>query len=124
MRTLFLPKAALSLFLICIGSFGYSQNVGIGTANPSVKLDVRTSDNGVGISLRTLKDSIGASTILRFTTSANLFAFPDDRTSFFGNYRTGGGSNLIFGTASSGSASAEKMRFSWAGHLGIGTDDP
>lgn len=115
---------SFSISLLFLATTAYAQNVGIGTTNPTVKLDVRTSDNGVGISLRTLKDSIGASTILRFTTSANLFAFPDDRTSFFGNYRTGGGSNLIFGTASSGSGSVEKMRFSWAGHLGIGTDDP
>ena len=113
-----------SISLLFLATAGYTQDVGIGTTNPQVKLDVRTTDNGVGIALRTLKDSIGASTLLRFSTSANLFTFPDDRSSFLGNYRTGSGSNLIFGTASSGSSAIEKMRFSYQGHLGIGTDDP
>ena len=111
-------------YLISFTSSSFSQNVGIGTTNPTVKLDVRTSDNGYGISLRTLKDSIGASTLLKFTTSASLIAFPDDKTSFLGNYRNGSGSNLIFGTASNGNSAVEKMRFSYEGHLGIGTDLP
>ena len=111
-------------YFIFLASGSYSQNVGIGTTTPQYKLDVRTTENGTAMLLRTLKDSVGASTLLRFTTDAGIIPFPDDQSSFFGNLRSGAGTNLLFGTASNGSSALEKMRLSFQGHLGIGTDDP
>jgi hypothetical protein len=101
-----------------------AQNVGIGTANPLYPLDVRTSNSGVVLGLRTVKDSIGASTLIRFTTAFNLFAVPDDKASFLGNTRSGAGSNLVFGTASNGEPAEEKMRLNFSGNLGLGTISP
>ncbi len=101
-----------------------AQNVGIGTTNPLYPLDVRTSNSGTVLGLRTVKDSIGASTLIRFTTAFNLFAVPDDKASFLGNTRSGAGSNLVFGTASNGEPAAEKMRLNYTGNLGLGTENP
>jgi hypothetical protein len=101
-----------------------AQNVGIGTTNPLYPLDVRTSNSGTVLGLRTVKDSIGASTLIRFTTAFNLFAVPDDKASFLGNTRSGSGSNLVFGTASNGESAEEKMRLNFSGNLGLGTINP
>ncbi len=101
-----------------------AQNVGIGTENPLYPLDVRTSNSGTVLGLRTVKDSIGASTLIRFTTAFNLFAFPDDKASFLGNTRSGAGSNLVFGTAANGEPAEEKMRLNFLGSLGLGTTNP
>ena len=101
-----------------------AQNVGINTNNPLYPLDVHTSNSGTVLGLRTVKDSIGASTLIRFTTAFNLFTFPDDKASFLGNTRSGAGSNLVFGTASNGEAAEEKMRLNYIGNLGLGTISP
>lgn len=111
----------LSLFLPAAAG---AQLVGIGTQNPIYPLDIRTSNSGTVLGLRTLKDSIGASTLIRFTTAFNLFAVPDDKASFMGNVRSGSGSNLVFGTASNGEPSQEKMRLNFSGNLGLGTISP
>lgn len=100
-----------------------AQNVGIGTTTPQYPLEVRTSETGYIMRLRTAKDSIGATTLLRFTTGANLVAF-GDKSSFIGNLTSGGGYNLVFGTAANNQNSTEKMRLNFQGHLGIGTNDP
>ncbi len=120
----FLKKLICSFSMIIIALPALTQNVGIGVTSPAYKLDVRTTENGTAMLLRTLKDSTGASTLLRFTTDAGLIPFPDDRSSFFGNLRSNSGSNLVFGTASNGASAIEKMRLSHQGHLGIGTNDP
>jgi len=111
----------LSLFLPAAAG---AQLVGIGTQNPIYPLDIRTGNSGTVLGLRTLKDSIGASTLIRFTTAFNLFAVPDDKASFMGNVRSGSGSNLVFGTASNGEPSQEKMRLNFSGNLGLGTISP
>lgn len=100
-----------------------AQNVGIGTTNPVYTFDVRTAEDGTVMRLRTAKDSVGASTLLRFTTAANLVAF-GDKSSFIGNKSSGAGYNLIFGTSGNGEAALEKMRLNYRGFLGIGTADP
>jgi len=100
-----------------------SQNVGIGTATPSFPLDVRTTDDGTIMRLRTAKDSIGASTLLRFTTASNLFTL-GDKSSYVGNLRSGAGHNLVFGTAANSEALSERMRLNYNGFLGIGTNNP
>jgi hypothetical protein len=102
----------------------HAQNVGIGTVSPQFPLDIHTKDNGTVLRLRTVKDSTGATTLIRFTSTAVNFAFPDDKSSFMGNLRSGLGSNLIFGTASSGESALEKMRLNFAGNLGLGTTSP
>jgi len=114
---------AVVVLLLPICSTTRAQNVGIGTLNPQFPLDVHTPDNGTVLRLRTTKDSIGASTLLRFTTATNLL-FPDDRSSFMGSLRTGAGTNLLFATASNGQAAFEKMRLNYLGNLGLGTLDP
>jgi hypothetical protein len=101
-----------------------AQNVGIGTQNPLFPLDVRNTSTGTVLGLRTMKDSIGATTLIRFTTAFNNFAIPDDKSSFMGNTRSGSGSNLVFGTASNGEPAEEKMRLNYAGNLGLGTITP
>jgi hypothetical protein len=114
---------ATGVFIFIAASLS-AQNVGIGTQSPLYPLDVRTSNSGTVLGLRTVKDSIGASTLIRFTTAFNLFAVPDDKASFFGNTRSGAGSNLVFGTASNGEPAEEKMRLNYTGNLGLGTDNP
>lgn len=113
-----------TLLLVFIAVSLSAQNVGIGTQNPLYPLDVRTTNSGTVLGLRTMKDSIGASTLIRFTTAFNNFIFPDDKSSFMGNTRSGAGSNLVFGTASNGEAAEEKMRLNYAGNLGLGTIAP
>lgn len=100
-----------------------AQNVGIGTTSPLYTFDVRTSEDGTIMRLRTAKDSVGASTLLRFTTAANLVAI-GDKSSFIGNKSSGAGYNLVFGTSGNGQAALEKMRLNYQGFLGIGTADP
>lgn len=114
----------LTLLLFLTTESIQGQNVGIGTQSPLYPLDVRTSNSGTVLGLRTVKDSIGASTLIRFTTAFNLLAVPDDKASFLGNMRSGAGSNLVFGTASNGEPAEEKMRLNYAGNLGLGTISP
>jgi hypothetical protein len=118
-----MKKAILSAAGAFMLSAAFSQNVGIGTTTPSFPLDVRTSDDGTIMRLRTAKDSAGASTLLRFTTAFNL-ATLGDKSSFIGNLRGAAGHNLIFGTASNNNPVTEKMRLDYTGFLGIGTTDP
>jgi hypothetical protein len=113
-----------TVFVVFIIGGIQAQNVGIGTQNPLFPLDVRNTSTGTVLGLRTMKDSVGATTLIRFTTAFNNLAIPDDKSSFMGNTRSGSGSNLIFGTASNGEAAAEKMRMNYAGNLGLGTDNP
>jgi hypothetical protein len=100
-----------------------AQNVGIGTTSPQYTFDVRTSENGTVMRLRTAKDSVGATTLLRFTTAANLVAL-GDKSSYIGNLTSGAGHNLVFGTSANNQAVLEKMRLNYQGFLGLGTTDP
>lgn len=117
------PALFLFTLLIAVPFLVPAQNVGIGTTSPVYPFDVRTSEDGTIMRLRTAKDSIGASTLLRFTTAFNLAAF-GDKSSFIGNKSSGAGHNLIFGTSGNNQAALEKMRLNYQGFLGIGTADP
>ncbi|HSK12161.1 MAG TPA: hypothetical protein VK907_03045, partial [Phnomibacter sp.] len=120
-----MKKVLIVLLTFFAGAKNISaQNVGIGTENPQFPLDVFTKDNGTILRLRTVKDSTGATTLIRFTSTAANFGFPDDKSSFLGNLRGGAGSNIIFGTASNGENAFEKMRLNFVGNLGLGTTDP
>lgn len=110
--------------ILLFAAFTQAQFVGIGTLNPQYPLDVRNSASGTLLGLRTVKDSIGASTLIRFTTTALNFLNPDDKSSYLGNMRSGSGSNLVFGTASNGNHAVEKMRLNFTGNLGLGTINP
>jgi hypothetical protein len=100
-----------------------AQNVGIGTTSPQYTFDVRTPESGTVMRLRTAKDSVGATTLLRFTTAANLVAL-GDKSSYIGNLTSGAGHNLVFGTSANNQAMLEKMRLNYQGFLGLGTTDP
>lgn len=116
-------KKLLLFFAACVPLIAVAQNVGLGTSSPQFPLDVRTTDNGVIMRLRTAKDSTGASTILRFTTASNLVTL-GDKSSFIGDLRSGAGHNLLFGTSANGAGMLERMRLSYDGMLGVGTDNP
>lgn len=100
----------------------FAQNVGIGVQNAQYKLDVHNNFSGTILNLRTLKDSVGASTLIQFLTSAS--ANFSGKTAFLGNNYQISGSNLVFGTSFIGQNAEERMRLNYSGNLGLGTSNP
>jgi hypothetical protein len=105
-------------------NFIQAQNIGIGTTTPAFKTDIVDSTATTLLRLRTLTDAPDSRTLLRFaTTTSNTIQ--NFNSSFIGNIRpSGGGSSLIFGTASANLSPAERMRLNDDGFLGIGTQNP
>ncbi|MES2648259.1 MAG: hypothetical protein V4717_15390 [Bacteroidota bacterium] len=119
-----MKKSFIALVLVlALSNLVVAQNVGIGTTNPDFPLDIQMEPSGTVLGIRSLKDSIGAVTLLRFTTGSGVTA-PTYRSAFVGNYRSSTGTNLIFGTGNAISGAAEKMRLSVLGNLGLNVELP
>jgi len=108
----------------------YNGNVGIGTTNPTAKLQL--NDVTVANSTNTQLAIYGASTNIHHTSYANIFFGAGAGSGSAGakiaahsgddNYQT----KLVFSTASGGNSSvlAERMVLGSNGNLGIGTTNP
>jgi hypothetical protein len=99
-----------------------SGNVGIGTTNPSYKLDIW---NGSDFDARLRDDSLGGTVGLLFETANNFSGTSQAYIKGIGQGASGR-SDLIFGTATNvGDITAsEKLRITSQGNVGIGTTSP
>src|SRR5688572_7314567 len=103
-----------------------AQNVGISNLNPVYKLDV-LADSSLSMRIRNNTSTLGAQTLLRFTTSTSNST--NASTAFIGGERTldifsSAGSHLVFGTSYGFSPPEEHMRITEGGFVGIGTITP
>jgi hypothetical protein len=90
-------------------------NVGIGTVSPTYLLQVYGSNSGIGIQTNQANGGTGGGWI-DFLTSTGTVQ---------GNiYFNQAGGYMVFGTNTSGSAQAERMRIDSSGNVGIGTSSP
>ncbi|MCS5550451.1 MAG: discoidin domain-containing protein, partial [Gammaproteobacteria bacterium] len=111
----------------------YTGNVGIGTNNPGVQLDVRGTKVSGSVGQLRIQDSAAQATGIGgrltltglYSTSSTLSgapyveAYKENATS--GNYSFA----LAFGTRLNGvSTTSERMRISASGNVGIGTNNP
>jgi hypothetical protein len=106
-----------------------SGDVGIGTNNPQVKLDVQDASNGVlvtqgvGIEISNTDPTSGNYAAIGFgdgnapgNASAGISCQLTDRNNHYGD--------LVFGARNAGQEYAERMRMTKDGRFGIGTDVP
>jgi hypothetical protein len=101
-----------------------AQNVGIGTVNPSYRMDIADSSATTLLRLRSISDNPGSRTLLRIATATSN-TVSNFNSSYIGNERpSGGGSAFIIGTASPNLSPSERLRVSESGLVGIGTPDP
>lgn len=110
------------LFLFCVTAI-YAQNVGIGTANPLMKLHVTHSDSAIALLENTTTLNTGVKTALYFKTGSGL-------TSFTGAVKTIGESTgsarmgLFTFAAFNANGLLERMSITDVGDVGIGTISP
>jgi hypothetical protein len=97
-------------------------NVGIGTNNPSYKLDIW---NGSDFDMRLRDNSLGGTVGILFETSNNFSGTSQAYIKGVGQGASGR-SDLIFGTATNAGdvTASEKMRITSGGNVGIGTTSP
>ena len=88
-------------------------NVGIGTSSPSYRLDV--TNNSSGIQARLLSSSTNGTTLVLTNTATNGRSY-----GIGSNFSTGTGELAFYDYT----ASAERMRITSAGNVGIGTNSP
>jgi hypothetical protein len=109
-------------------SYGFNGNVGIGTASPEARLDIKDASAGGSIGMfieNTAASTLNNSADIYFGTwgGSSIGGVTNARISALNVNAGNAATDLLFHTYS-GSASAERMRLTSAGNVGIGTASP
>ena len=102
-----------------------SQNVGIGTTNPTAKQQITSTSAGaatVGLFLNNVSDTTSTEIRLAFAASSND-DIASNRYSYISLLNTAGNNSgtLVFATNASGASATEKARIESSGNLLVGT---